>query len=58
MGGNVVDEDGARGAAVVGARDGAEAFCAGGVPELSGPGELAMLPRMVWTVRRDEAGVV
>jgi hypothetical protein len=32
--GDVVDEDGAGGAAVVGAGDGAEAFGAGGVPEL------------------------
>ena len=31
---NVVDEHGAGRAAVVGARDGAEALCAGGVPEL------------------------
>lgn len=34
MRGYVVDKDGAGGAAVVGARDGAEAFGAGCVPEL------------------------
>ncbi len=34
--GDVVDQDRARRAAVVGARDGAEALCAGCVPELVG----------------------